>query len=269
MTRARAFYDELTRDVVQDTVTAVTQGYQWTRVATEKSLGVAYTMGPATRPEVSERAYQVGASLHAASQLATSWNLREAAFDAAAVNAHYADPQRAAANGFTRAGEGLAFPHVFRALAPAVAGKKVVVVGHFPFAPEVMSQAGQFAMLEVNPQQGDYPASACEFLLPEADVAIISGSALVNKTLPRLLELSQEAFTVVIGPSTPLAPMLFDHGVDFIAGLVTLDPNGMDKALGSIRFPEMMRNGYRADQFAPGRDWEQYRQALEGFQVAG
>lgn len=154
MTRARAFYDELTRDVVQDTVTAVTQGYQWTRVATEKSLGVAYTMGPATRPEVSERAYQVGASLHAASQLATSWNLREAAFDAAAVNAHYADPQRAAANGFTRAGEGLAFPHVFRALAPAVAGKKVVVVGHFPFAPEVMSQAGPVRHARGEPATG-------------------------------------------------------------------------------------------------------------------
>ncbi len=44
----------------------------------------------------------------------------------------------------------------------------------------------------------------------------------MNKSLERLLELSQ-GFTIVLGPSTPMSEVLFDYGVDMIAGIRVTD----------------------------------------------
>lgn len=266
MTTAAAFYEALLAEVPATPVAAVNQGFQWTRVTTDDSgMGLAYTMGETSRPEASEKPYHEGAPLNYVARLALSWNFREAAIGAAALNAHFSTPKVAQENGFKPAGEGLFYPHVFEAFAEIVAGKNVAVVGHFPFAPVALEKAGEFAMLETNTRPGDYPASACEFLLPEADFVFISGSALVNKTLPRLLELSQDAFTSVIGPSTPLSSVLFDAGADYLSGLVTTNAEGMDKALGAIRFPGMMQNGYRADKFASGQDRQEIVESVQSY----
>ena len=55
----------------------------------------------------------------------------------------------------------------------------------------------------------------------------ITGSALVNKTLPRLLELSRDAYTILTGPSVPLCPALLDLGVDRLAGMAVRDRAAM------------------------------------------
>ncbi|PQM73811.1 DUF364 domain-containing protein [Corynebacterium sp. J010B-136] len=256
MSSAAEFYDKLLAEILDTPVAAVSQGFHWTRVTTtDQAMGLAYTMAGTTRPEISEKPYQEGESLTDVARLTLSWNLCEAAIGAAALNAHFSTPEVARHNGFTPAGEGQFYPQVFEAFFEIVAGKKVAVVGHFPFAPAALEKASDFAMLETNAQPGDYPASACEFILPEADFVFLSGSAIVNKTLPRLLELSQDAFTTVVGPSTPLSPVLFDAGADYLAGLVTTDARGMEQALSAIRFPGMMDNGFRADQFSPGTNY--------------
>lgn len=59
--------------------------------------------------------------------------------------------------------------------------------------------------------------------MPRQDVVFITGVTMINKTLPRLLELSKGAFVVLVGPSTPLAPFLFDYGVDVLSGTVVVD----------------------------------------------
>jgi uncharacterized protein (DUF4213/DUF364 family) len=38
-----------------------------------------------------------------------------------------------------------------------------------------------------------------------------------------LLELSKNAIKVLVGPSTPLTPRLFDFGIDVLAGMVVED----------------------------------------------
>jgi uncharacterized protein (DUF4213/DUF364 family) len=55
-------------------------------------------------------------------------------------------------------------------------------------------------------------------------VVAITGSALTNKTLPRLLELACNAWVMLIGPSTPLSVLMFDYGVDALSGCVARDP---------------------------------------------
>jgi hypothetical protein len=74
--------------------------------------------------------------------------------------------------------------------------------------------------LERKPGPGDVPDPACEYILPAQDVVVMTATTLINKTMPRLLALSRNAFTVIAGPSTPLHPLLFGHGADLLGGLI-------------------------------------------------
>jgi len=103
-------------------------------------------------------------------------------------------------------------------------GKKVVVVGHFPFLDRLREAAGELAVLEMEPGPGEHPASAAPEIVPEADIAAITGSAIVNGTLDQLLSLCRpEAYVVILGPSTPLHPIVFRWGADAIASSIVVD----------------------------------------------
>jgi uncharacterized protein (DUF4213/DUF364 family) len=103
-------------------------------------------------------------------------------------------------------------------------GKRVVMVGHFPFVPRLRTKVKELFVLEQNPGDGDLPAEAAVQLLPTADVAAITGMTVLNHTLEGLLGLCpSEAFVIVMGPSTPLSPLLFEHGVDVISGSIVVD----------------------------------------------
>jgi uncharacterized protein (DUF4213/DUF364 family) len=99
------------------------------------------------------------------------------------------------------------------------AGKRVALVGHFPFIPELREQVGDLKVLELRPREGDLPASAAPEVIPQSEVVAITGMAFVNGTFEELLALcSPQAWVIVIGPSTPLSPALFEHGVDQLCG---------------------------------------------------
>jgi len=55
-------------------------------------------------------------------------------------------------------------------------------------------------------------------ILPQCHVVVITGTSFINHTLESLLELCREAFVMLIGPTTPLTPILFDYGIDAISG---------------------------------------------------
>lgn len=100
---------------------------------------------------------------------------------------------------------------------------KVVVVGHFPHVEDIARYA-KLTVLERSPRDAfDTPDPACEYVMPEADFAFITGVTLENKTAPRLLELARNAYVCMVGPSVIPSPALFDYGVNMIAGRVVLD----------------------------------------------
>lgn len=104
------------------------------------------------------------------------------------------------------------------------AGKRVALIGHFPFVGGLRALVGQLSVLEQQPQPGDLPASAAADILPQAEVVAISGTTLINNTLEGLLALcSREALIILLGPSTPLSPVMFDYGVDLLCGSVVTD----------------------------------------------
>lgn len=103
-------------------------------------------------------------------------------------------------------------------------GKRVALVGHFPFVHHVREEVDDFHVLDLNPQGDDLPASAAPEILPEADVVAITGMTFINGTLEDLLGLCKpDAFIIVLGPTTPLSPVLYDYGVDLLAGSVVED----------------------------------------------
>ncbi|MEW6716121.1 MAG: DUF364 domain-containing protein [Chloroflexota bacterium] len=97
--------------------------------------------------------------------------------------------------------------------------RKVVVIGHFPFVERLKAQVGELFVLERQPFEGDLPIAAGQEIIPQAEVVAITGMALINKSLENLLRLCEpQTKVILVGPSVPLHPVLFDYGIDMLAG---------------------------------------------------
>jgi len=104
--------------------------------------------------------------------------------------------------------------------------KKVALIGHFPFVPELRQVVKELWVIEQHPREGDFAQSKAESLVPQADVIGITGTAFTNHTIEHLLNLCRsEAYVIVLGGTTPLSPVLFDYGVDAISGTKVIDPD--------------------------------------------
>ncbi len=232
MTDFFALYDLLIEGIHTDAVVTNTlMGECWTAIETENHFGMAMTTPVDTAPRMLGGDY-TGMRLKELAAAAKSWNLEEAGFGMAAVNAFYNTPEKLEQLGAYEPFDNYCTDGV------DLKDKRIGVIGHLNMPSSVYEQAKEVLILERNPRPGDYPDSACDFLLPACDVVIMTASTLVNKTLPHLLDLCQNAYTILAGPSCPMCPGLLELGIDRIAGLVITDVNGMkDKILREIPGP--------------------------------
>jgi hypothetical protein len=212
-------YDELIDGIPTDLVVEdCLVGLHWVLV---RSAGT----GMAMTPGEGSRRHRLGTDLRGGSvrELAgasKSWNFLEAAIGMAAMNSWYNAPstlERAWKPGVSRVGDS----SLFEEWQGRIEGRKVAVIGHFPGL-EPFAQSCQLSILERKPQDGDFPDPACEYILPEQDVVIATGTTMMNKTLPRLLALSRGEFALT-GPTTPLSPRLLSRGVTQLAGSAVLE----------------------------------------------
>ena len=105
-------------------------------------------------------------------------------------------------------------------------GKNVVVIGHFPFLNKVRSIARNLWIMEKNPQNGDFGEDEVEKYMPRAQVAAITGTALTNHSIDRLLDLCDpKAYKIMLGDTVPLSPVLFDYKIDAVSGTRVVDPD--------------------------------------------
>jgi len=112
------------------------------------------------------------------------------------------------------------------------AGKRVAIVGHFPFVERVRHTAAQCWVVELYPQADDLPAQWADAVLPQADVVALTGTSLINHTFDGLIGLCRpEALVILLGGSAPLTPVLFDRGVDALAGTRVVDVPGVLRAI--------------------------------------
>jgi uncharacterized protein (DUF4213/DUF364 family) len=113
------------------------------------------------------------------------------------------------------------------------AGKNVALIGHFPFIPRLRKAVGNLWVIEQQPDDEDYPADSAADLIPKADIVGLTASSLINHTLDDLLDLCRpDAIVLILGPSTPLSPVMFDHGATIIAGSRVIDEAAVLNAIG-------------------------------------
>ncbi len=112
-------------------------------------------------------------------------------------------------------------------------GDSVGMVGYFgPLIEKIGEKADEFYVFERRPSDEEfvYPDWAADQLLPECDKVIISGTTLINKTMEGLLKRCRGEVGI-LGPSTPLSPVLADYGVDYLFGSVVVDPERVLKII--------------------------------------
>jgi len=104
-------------------------------------------------------------------------------------------------------------------IADRAADKNLMVVGHFPFANTMRPSVRNLWIMEKEPCIGCVSEEVGYQLLPEADVVAITGSSLINHTFERIIShCSPNSFKIMLGPSSPLSPVLFYYGLDAIGG---------------------------------------------------
>ncbi|GHT85081.1 hypothetical protein FACS1894137_08920 [Spirochaetia bacterium] len=184
------------------------------------AMNLAYVHNTETRPRTISEPCQ-GLPLRELAALSKSWNFAEASLGVAAINAFWNSPKH---EPVARAVEG-AGCKAFDAWRDRVRGKKVAVIGHFMHLEKSLGSVCDLSILEKRPGPGDYPDSACEFILSSQDFVFATGVTVINKTLPRLLELSRRQGLILAGPTVPMAPPLFGFGVRDLQGMVITDPD--------------------------------------------
>jgi hypothetical protein len=124
-------------------------------------------------------------------------------------------------------------------------GKRVAIVGHFPFIDRVRAAAAECWVLELRPGPGDLPAEQADVVLPQADVVALTGTSLLNHTFDDLRALCRpEAFVLLLGPSVPMVPLLFELGMDALSGTVVDDPARVLLSVGQgASFRQIKRSG--------------------------
>jgi uncharacterized protein len=128
--------------------------------------------------------------------------------------------------------------------------KVVGMVGFFePFIQELRLRAKDLYVFEKRPlAPGVLPDWAAERIIPKCDVVILTAISLINGTLDRLLQLSRGEVALV-GPTTPLSPVLREYGVKHLFGSVVTDAaavmNIVSQAGGTQRFGSSIKKVYQ------------------------
>jgi uncharacterized protein (DUF4213/DUF364 family) len=110
-------------------------------------------------------------------------------------------------------------------------GKNVAIVGHFPWIPKLKGKTKNLWVLEQRLREGDLPAKEADRILPRCEVVGITGTSFINHTLEGLLNLCKEAYVLLIGPTSPLSPLLFEYGIDAVCGSKIVDPDQLIRSI--------------------------------------
>jgi uncharacterized protein (DUF4213/DUF364 family) len=114
--------------------------------------------------------------------------------------------------------------NAFNVVAEKGIGKKIAIFGHFPNMERLRATSKSVSVFELSPCDGEFNLDKIPEILPDADVVVITSNTIINHTLDLILpHLNKNTFAMMVGPSTPLSPILFDYGISMLAGIKVLD----------------------------------------------
>lgn len=218
-------YDDLVDLVPGDLRVAACVVSHWAAVTDDRgATGVAMTYRSGPYDHAVRRDF-AGRPLRDLAGQVRSWDLELASLGAAALNCALTTPARLA--GWHEQEWTAGVRSTFDLHAVAFAERRVGVIGHFGSLDRLRETAHDLVVLERNPRGADLPDPAAEYALADRDIVFITGSTVINKTLPRLLELCADAEVILVGPSTPFAPEVFTTRVRELGGSVCTEPAGL------------------------------------------
>ncbi len=90
--------------------------------------------------------------------------------------------------------------------------QSVVMIGYFgPLVSIIEKKAKKFIICERHPRGGAYPDYAEYFELKKCDVAIVSATTLINKTIDNILDITKASTLAILGPSCPMNKKIFEN----------------------------------------------------------
>jgi uncharacterized protein len=237
-------YSHLRRYACSQPIEEVLIGLTWTLCRVSGHYGLAMSPGQATRTLPWSGSLQGRVHQELIHTWLDSWHPYEITVAIAALNAVINTPE----NSLLSRAKVLPRPvelqaanlAVFEYFLPQLQRKKVVVVGRYPGLSRYAAYC-DLIVLERQPSTEDWPDSACEYVLPQADWVFLTATSLINRTFPRLASLSANAQTVLMGPTVPWLAELAHYHINYLAGIAVCDSKELQKTVaegGGIRIFE-------------------------------
>ena len=163
----------------------------------------------------------------------------EASLGAAAVNAYYNAPDRVEAlEGIVGAGkqeeslESRTKHDAFEAYVEKAAGKKVAVIGHFPHIEEQLGPICDLSILETQSVHGGLSRQRLRIHIARTGFRVhYRHDPDQQDTAPDCSRsCGDRAHVVLVGPTVPIAPVLFDYGVCDLAGFYVTEQESDGRA---------------------------------------
>lgn len=113
-------------------------------------------------------------------------------------------------------------------------GRAVAIIGRFPFVDELRSICRELWVFEKGSGRrvDDLGPEHVADVLPHAEVVAISATTLINHSFDEISPfIDPQAFSMMLGPSTPMMSRLFDFGLDLLCGSVIDDPTSVFRAV--------------------------------------
>ncbi len=120
-------------------------------------------------------------------------------------------------------------------------GDGIVVVGDF--GNEMKKRLPMAKVIEREPKQGQTPIAQANEVFANANKLIITGQTLSNGSLESILQSSHKAkFHMLLGPSVPLSPVLFNFGINQLCATAVHDIKATEKFISETGSMIMLDN---------------------------
>jgi len=208
--------DELIITIQKDApVREMLVGVHWT-IVSSRGCGMASTV-VSNQPHGEEMVGDAGSlglkSALELTQFLNSENSLEASIGLAALNSLIELPEK-----------GLVDINAFKYLVEKGESKHVAIFGHFPYLKQIKASASCLTVFELTPNEEEHHLDEVPKYLPDADVVAITSNSFINHTLEGILpHIKKDAFVALVGPSTPISPVLFDHGISMLSGVKVIN----------------------------------------------
>ena len=102
-------------------------------------------------------------------------------------------------------------------VAHAAASVPTCFIGHFKTAATWREQGYPVNIVELFPRPGDIHWNDADKVLSQAELVLMTGLTVVNETLEAVIQRTPKArLRIIMGPTVPASPVLFDYGIDLL-----------------------------------------------------